>query len=55
MKKNSRRYQFTLSILWLFTIGYTSVFLMKKQTLPFAEWIGAVYEPIFQLFFGGNS
>jgi uncharacterized protein YggT (Ycf19 family) len=42
-------------MLWLFTISYTISLFMQKQWFPFAEWIGAVYEPIYKLMFGELS
>ncbi|MBP1989843.1 hypothetical protein [Paenibacillus eucommiae] len=55
MKKNSKRYVYTLSIFWLFTVIYMISFFLHKQWFPFPKWIDAVYAPIYKGMFGGLS
>ncbi|WP_197061432.1 hypothetical protein [Halobacillus sp. BBL2006] len=57
MKKSSKTWKEKGFIIgaWLFSMYYTTGYLLDRSFFPITQWLRAIYKPIYTALFGGSS
>lgn len=52
-QKNNRKYHIVLTLFWLISLLYTFSYLTDHDFAHFTTWVGKIYVPIYEMWFGG--